>query len=327
MGKRLFDFRSAKNASVMLLVLLAPPSMAREVKVTEAVKKKIEAGEMYLFNGALHNAIDAFKAAVELDKNSWQAHADLAQALMKVGEPAESEEEYKAAIALNPKETSLSVTLGTVLFKEQKFADAAAVLEKVQGPASTHDDFRNMLANSYAYGGQPEKAKAIYSQLHEHNPKNVDFILGLAASYFKLGKAEEARKQIDLAIKDGLTDSRLVQLKGEMLEDGGNKKAAKESFEMAAESNSNNAEAFISLGNLNLNEGNFEESGKNFTKALKLQPENIEALLGMAYSQEHLGEMQGAVANFKRAASLESDDHKREVIFNHLGEAQFANFK
>jgi cytochrome c-type biogenesis protein CcmH/NrfG len=78
---------------------------------------------------------------------------------------------------------------------------------------------------------------------------------------------------------------------------------------------------------LNLTEGNFSESSVNFDKALKLQPENKEALLGLAYSQEHLGNLQDAVMNFKKAASLESDDKKREAIFNHLEETQFAKFK
>jgi Tfp pilus assembly protein PilF len=313
--------------TALLSIFAQAPSLAREKKLTDVVKNKIEAGEMFLFNGAVHDAIDEFKAAIALDKSSWQAHADLAQALTKIQDFYGAEDEYKEAVALNPKDNNLSSTLATLLYKDQKYAEAAAVFEKIQGAAADRDDVKQMMASCYLNGDKPEKAKALYLQMHERTPKNVDFVLGLAASYFKLGEVDRATKQIDQAIKDGVGDPRLAQLKGEMLETNGNKVAARESYELAIKANANNPEPFVSLGNLNLTEGNFNESSTNFENALKLQPENKDALLGLAYSQEHLGNLQSAAASFKKAASLESDNRKREAIFHHLEESQFANLK
>jgi len=301
--------------------------LAREKRLTEVVKDKLEAGEMFLFNGAVHDAIAEFKTVISIDKSNWQAHADLAQALTKIQDVYGAEEEYREAVRLSPADVNLLSTLATLLYKDQKFAEAAEVFEKISGPAGERDDLKLMLASCYLNSDKLEKSKALYLQLHQHSPQNVDFILGLAATYFKLGDREQAVKRIDQAIKDGIADSRLVQLKGEMFENNGNKLAAKESYELAIKANANNPEAFVSLGNLNLTEGNFNESSVNFDKALQLQPENKDALLGLAYSQEHLGNLKEAVANFKKAASLESDDKKRETIFKHLAEIQFAKFK
>jgi tetratricopeptide (TPR) repeat protein len=88
-------------------------------------------GALYAAAGQVKCAIPAFQQSVQMDRQNWEAHYNLALALLTDHDPARAAIEFRAAIAAKPDSASSHFALGTLLYNEKKLAPAAAEFDAV----------------------------------------------------------------------------------------------------------------------------------------------------------------------------------------------------
>jgi Tfp pilus assembly protein PilF len=89
----------------------------------------VNVGTVHLMNGDRDRARDAFEAALRKNPKVARAHSSLAVVLAESGRPEESLAHWKAAIALDPRESGKLVPLGLLLARRGQAAESRRYLE------------------------------------------------------------------------------------------------------------------------------------------------------------------------------------------------------
>jgi Flp pilus assembly protein TadD len=80
--------------------------------------------------GRNHEAVDAFRAALELDSKDWTTHKNLGSALQKSGRDQESINAFQAALRLNPRAIEIYNDLANSYVKMNQQQTALAMLQQ-----------------------------------------------------------------------------------------------------------------------------------------------------------------------------------------------------
>jgi tetratricopeptide (TPR) repeat protein len=141
-----------------------------EIAVKELAKSLLAFGTKLLSDGNILEAITAFKEAVQLSPNNFDAYLGLAKALFYNGEALNALDAVREAIRINPKDKEI---LPTLLSFGEKFLSDGKI------PASI----------------------SAYKQALMLSPLNIDASLGLARAFFNNGDFQNALKAVRNAIK------------------------------------------------------------------------------------------------------------------------------
>src|SRR5580700_3689661 len=82
-------------------------------------------GALYAAGGRVKCAIPALKISLRLDARNWEAHYNLALALLHTGDATRAADELRAAIREKPDSATSHFALGTLLHSQRKLAPAA----------------------------------------------------------------------------------------------------------------------------------------------------------------------------------------------------------
>ena len=145
-----------------------------------------QAGELLLRKGDFQKAITPLEKAVALLAGSAEANYYLGKAYFSTGRVKDSLAPYKRAAELAPSNLEYRSTYGLVLGMNEKYAEAAAELQKVVATPGYKDTagFTNL---GYVYRNMtPPKVTesiAAYKKALELDPKNAQAALGLGWAY------------------------------------------------------------------------------------------------------------------------------------------------
>ena len=190
-------------------------------------------GVLFAEADLLNCAVPAFQAALKLDTQNWEAHYNLALALVKKGERAEAKrelraaihqkadsvsshfalgsllqsdnkldeaaEEFKAALNVDPRFVPASLKLSQVLTSDGKVAAAIVCLEdalKQSPPADQEEALRVSLGLAYAEIGDSKKGFDILSTLVAQQPDSAEAHFSLGLLYEKSGQPADQEAAI-----------------------------------------------------------------------------------------------------------------------------------
>jgi tetratricopeptide (TPR) repeat protein len=185
-------------------------------------------GVLYAQADRVSCAVTAFETALKLDDPNWEAHYNLALALLRKGGRARAERELQAAIRQKPDSVSSHFALGTVLEGEQKWAEAeeqfrstvkidphfapgairlshvlitegkpraaVAFLEDAitqAMPADESESLQSALGIAYAENGEMEKALATLKGLVAAQPAAANAHFELGSLYARRGQSQD----------------------------------------------------------------------------------------------------------------------------------------
>lgn len=187
-------------------------------------------GVLYAQADRVSCGIAAFEAAIHLEDRNWEAHHNLALALLRKGDRARAVNELQTAIQQKPDSVSSHFALGSVFENEKKlgnaeeqfrsvlnidphFAPGAIKLSAVliaedkpgaavacledavqQAPPDQAEPVRSALGVAYAANGEMEKALTTLKDLVAAQPDSADAHFNLGLLYARQGqsKNEEA---------------------------------------------------------------------------------------------------------------------------------------
>ena len=232
---------------------------------------------------ALKDAVQRAPASVEI----WEA---VAKAFLFSTEPADiaaAAEHTAAAVKLGPDVASVQLTLGKVLERQDRQADALAAYQKALTIDPSYDAARAKVARLALELEQPRLAREAADELVRRDATSADnqFMLGLVAA--GTGEIETARKAYAEAIRlrDDFYPAGWFNL-GSLERDAKQPEAAVAAYRKAIEQRKDYDEAWNNLGLVQLDMELVEEAIGSFKQAAAIDATSAAAWgnLGKAYA-------------------------------------------
>jgi tetratricopeptide (TPR) repeat protein len=266
-------------------VLSSVPDSSRSAKLYSALGYTYEQQKQY------KNAIDAYRHAIELDRDNLDAIRGLAQNLLNDGQTEAALEQYKVIADANPEDAQTYLRIAEIYRKQGKFDLALENLKKAESMVQDSIEVPYNIAAIYQAQGRYDDAIQIMQDL--------------------VKKTEKA----DGNYTQGEKSNRAVFLErlGSVYRDAGNNQAAIETFRQ-----------MIALGGDDNVERGYQQiidtlrEGKEWQKATDVAKEAVQKLpnsrglkMVLAAQQADMGEGDKALADVKAMLKGNADD--REV--------------
>ncbi len=149
--------------------------------------------------GDTQGAIAQFREAAKVDPQRPGLRFELAEMLTNSANRAdqdEAEQEYKAALAANPFDERAERRLGDIAARRADLKDAYAHYTRAVKLQPDDADADLGLAKTLIAMNEPEKAQPLLEHSAQLDPFNVVTRYHLAAIYKRLGRAEDARREL-----------------------------------------------------------------------------------------------------------------------------------
>ncbi len=192
MSYRLYTDLAGK--AMLTLALVAPNSAQMHQVMARELARQNQNEE----------AIANYRAAIKIDPNLPGLHTELGDLLLNsdsTAEQAEAESEFKAALALNPKDEQAELELGMAETKQghmnAAFADYSRAVEINPDDGLACTELGKLLADR----GQSQEAQKMFERAVRLDPTNDIAYYRLAAIYRREGNTQEAKEQIQLYLK------------------------------------------------------------------------------------------------------------------------------
>jgi arylsulfatase A-like enzyme/cytochrome c-type biogenesis protein CcmH/NrfG len=320
------------------------------------VLAKIREAHRLFGDGALDQAVAAFRSIVERDPGIEYAWEYIALSQLGLGRPAAAADTYREALRAVPHSGRLALRAATLALRMGRLDEASdlaaravtydasaahgvlAQIAVVQGDLETAerearaalsiDDRRPeapvILADILLARGQAHEASELLSRAFERGTADEALRLRLATASLQIGDAETARAA--LAGLETTGDPAVLIAHGRLALSERRWREARGWFERTLEVDPSNAEARLNLGLLAVADGRTAEAGPLLEEALAAHPYSFEGwnALGMVRARE--GDNDRAIAAWKRAHQLRPGDI--DVLFNlGLAHAQAGRYR
>lgn len=150
--------------------------------------------------------------------------------------------------------------------------------------------------------GDSAQAKALYAQVLDADPRNIDALLGLGAIASKEGRVEEAvtyyQRVMELEPRNAYAQAGLIAIMG------GADPAASETRLRQLIAREPSAFLYFTLGNLYADQGQWPGAQQAYFQAYQSQPDNPDYAFNLAVGLEHLGQIRQALDYYRKALDL-----------------------
>jgi len=150
--------------------------------------------------------------------------------------------------------------------------------------------------------GDNAKAKELYEQVLQAEPRNVDALLGLGAFALNDGRVEDASRcyqsVLELDPRNSYAQAGLISIIGAA------DVPASESRLKRLISRDPSAFLYFSLGNLYAEQGQWPNAQQAYYQAFQMQPDNPDYAFNLAIGLEHLGQNRLALDYYRKALDL-----------------------
>jgi len=287
--------------------------------------EKVDLGNFNLFNGNTRQAIEAYKAALELDPNRWEAHYGLSSCYTRKARFAEAIDECEDVLAQKPNDKNTLLLLGNLFKIQGRLPEAVATFERLEKLGVKTDALHTALGLALAQSNRLDEASTHLNLVLAKEGKtiNSDAHLGEAVILFKQNKSEDALVHLDKAIRGrGGKYAQARDFKADILVHMGKIEEAKAEYLTEIKNEDPPASCFQALGNLYLQEQNFPAAIVIFDKGRKWYPRDEDIALGRAVTLERLKRLPEAILAFKKALPLVKEKNKMVQWQKHLLELQ-----
>ncbi len=254
----------------------------------DAVPALAGMGRVALQRKEYRSAVDYLERALESQPEADQLHEPLAAALRGLGESAQAEDHEARAGQQAPQ------IVDPLLVYMQGFTASAAY-------------YRN-LGDEALQAGDPDEAAQLFGVAVAVDPGDVDARLRLSQTLAALGRAEEARDQLDDALEIDSLHGAANYLKASLLEQTGEEKLAMGHYRAAANADADDLLSRARLAVLLMRQGSFAEAEAQFNKIVEVQEASVDAhyyLALAALAQEHC---EDALTSLENASRLSPQD-------------------
>ncbi len=227
-------------------------------------------GEAYM--GVLRHA-DAeasFRQALMLEPDKYLSHMGLGNALRLQGRASEAVEAYREAARRKPDHPAPHLAMGEVLRDAGEEAEAARALAEAVRLSLPEDVARplGMRARALLAAGDFEASRAVFKEVVELLPDNVEAWLGLAEATVRAGRLEEAIEAYETASRLDPDDTITMQLLAAVHEALDRDEDAIETYQKALQTAPKSPRIWAGFARLHLDAGRRNEALEATEQAL-----------------------------------------------------------
>jgi tetratricopeptide (TPR) repeat protein len=249
-------------------------------------------------------AIQEMQKAVSLGPDRWEAYLNLALLQMKIDQFNVAEANFKKAVQLNPKAMSAQLALGAYYQSHSRFAEAEEQYRHAVQVDPKNPDPRAALVWLYMAEGKRTEAEDFLKQLKHDLADNPAGYRMLGDFYFATGDLDRATTEYSSIYQDHPKDTvakrnyvQLLILKNRLDE-------ARKLNDELLKANSNDVEALIYRGQIQIREGHPNDATVTLETAIKNDPENGVAHYHLGIAFDQLGNLARAEGEWRDAVRL-----------------------
>ncbi|HKT12299.1 MAG TPA: tetratricopeptide repeat protein [Terriglobia bacterium] len=281
-------------------------------------------------NAAL--AVREYRQLLQAHPEMVDARANLAAALVSLGQIDDAIGQYQQALKESPDNSSLRFNLGVTYFRKGDFRQAARQFALLHHEKPGDVRVATLLANCDLHLGQAGQAIELLGPVEKSHPDNLDLERALGMAMARSGRPHEALERVqkvadrgrnaqayELAavLYMGLTNFGMARREAEaaiqinphvsnayitlaMLDNySGDQKSAAENYEKALQADPRNLQARIQLGAILYHERKLNDAGRQLHEALVLDPKSFLALYELARVERAQGNLDSAVKDLE----------------------------
>lgn len=239
----------------------------------------------------LEEAVEVFKAGLQLAPDYVNMRHEYAQALYSLRRIAEAEYQWKQVLEREPRHAMALMSLGQVHFMRQEFQQARELYQRgLDIPPDTPFSLGQPALGYHRFAmvnwalGDFDAASTAFAQAAAHDPRMLDVFVDHARLLQEQGRPDDA-----VAV-----------------------------YQRGLAENPTAAVLHLGLGNVLLQAEKFGEAHAALTSALTLAPNDVRALSAMGFVELQMGNPEPAIERFRRAIQLEP---RYALAHYHLGNA------
>lgn len=277
-------------------------------------------GLIYIRQSDFANALPAFTKVIEFGGGDAITYGLLGFAYSSVGNHLSGESAYRMAILLDPITTDWQLGLARSFFKQQRYAEAAAICQQLIEKYPDKADFWLLQANAYIGLNQTNKAAQIYEfidTLGKSTPESLNMLADIYINQelydLAVDKYIEAIKKSSQAKPDrAIRSAKVLVARGALSQ---TKKIIEQIDNIFGNSidDKSRKDLLKIKARLAVADGSGEEEVKVLEQIVALDPLDGEALILLGQHCRNNGQDDKAIFYFERAASLEQYEADAKV--------------
>ena len=236
------------------------------------IKAHNSIGRALFKQGKNKEAVEYFYEALKIKPDFEKAHSNLGLVLVSEGKIEEGIKHLSEALRIKPNYVQAHNSMGKVLLKQGKIKEAIEHLSKALQPGYA-DPFNNM-GDALARIGRHKEALTFFNKAIKINPNFAEAHNAIGFSFVKLGK-------IDMAINY---------------------------FFKALKINPSLADTHYNLGTVFRKQGKSTKAIVHFSEALRIKPRYLKAHNNLGITLATQGKFEEAIGHFSEAIRIDPDD-------------------
>jgi tetratricopeptide (TPR) repeat protein len=275
-------------------------------------------GDAWLRLGNHVDAETAYRRALALAPGAAAVHNNLGNVLLALGRPLDAVASYRSALALEPHFAVAFNNLGNALRHCGRVDEAIASYRQALEENPGYAEACNNLGNACLDAGRPEEAQACYRQAVALNPRFAEAHNNLGTTWRNLGRFGQAVACYARAVElnAGLAEPH-VNL-SDALRDQGRPYEAAAAARRALDLNPGLAGAHNSLGNALLDLGRPDDAAASYRRALEVRPAFAEAAVNLGTVLRLSGDAAGAEGCCRRLLEARPDAAAALIVLGEL---------
>ena len=258
------------------------------------------------------DAVDALKAALDIDDKLANAHELLAACYLVLSDLVKAEPHLRRAIVLDRTGAYNYLKLGEVLVHQRRYTESLQVVE--QGVAACPDfaELHFFLGNLHFETGQFEQAVAAYREAVTLQPDHVMALYNLGLAQMKTDQLDAARETLQRVVElvpgwhEAIVNLGCVFYRQRNLTD------AKACFERVPASHPGSVLSHFNLGEIAMTQGDVTIAIDHYRKAVEFDPHFADGHLRLGSSLARLDAREEAITHLLRY--LEIAPHGFEAL-------------
>ena len=284
-------------------------------------------------------AVRKYQELLRLHPEVLAAHANLGLVFGSLGRFDEAVAQFRAAVALAPGDRSLRTNLAMAYYQKGDLPNAirefSSLLKEAPGDIQT----ATLLGNCYVRQGHAAQAVSLLTPLAASHPDDVSLQLtlgwglvragrtkegleridklaqqtnsaeaymGAATAQLRLEALDQARRNVDAALRLNPHLPGLHTLSGMIAADFGDYEGAEAAFEKELEANPSDFQAQLNLGSVLYSQRKLDAAREHLERALELAPASTQALYDLALVERAQGHVEAAVKDLEKVVGKDA---------------------
>lgn len=274
-----------------------------EPKLTEV---RVNLGAALAGSGRLDEAIAQYQLALKALPENGDVRRNLGLAYYKKGDLAAAAREFQSLHAAQPNDAQLAILLGDSEVRSGKGPEALAALEPLEAANADNPDFEYVMGTALLASGKRREAVARLQKVAD-TTQGVDAYFLAGSTLLDLHEAEQARKDLDVALRLNPALPRIYTLAGMARDQAGDQNAAAEVFRVAVKQNPSDFDANLYLGAILSKQRDLAGAKPYLDQAVALQPDSNLARYELAKWKSNSGQYASAATDFEAVVQKDPD--------------------